>query len=243
MRKTILATIIIAASVLTGCIGETGRGFKLDNKDGQFSWMNGIIRFSVDLDSEQDKEDNPAFEAYVKCQDGKTIHMPIDVYNLGYGASCPMGMTGLYKPEKGFQYADILDKTKEKFVIHLHHKSWDILEARITLDKQITLYTGSPIMSVIDYYTGPFELLNVAAGLSTARNGSVKKTDNGYVIEYPNGITGIIVMPNAEQLTVDVDGRSVFLKKSVTSDQPLRYYVGLSDKGESFLLEELAKIL
>ncbi len=243
MRKTISATIIVAAALLAGCAKDTGRGFGLSLKDGQASWMNGVIRFSVDLDSDEQKEDNPAFEAYVKYQDGSTVHMPIDVYNLGYGASCPMGTSGLYKPEKGFENAEILDKTKEKLVIHLHHKSWDILDARITLDKQVTLYRNSPIMYVIDYYTGPFELLNIAAGLSTARNGTVRKTDNGFIIEYPNGITGMIVMPTAEQLSVKEDAGSVFLKRSVTSDQPLRYYVGLSDKGESYLLEELAKIL
>ena len=241
MRNTILA--ILATILITACSNVTGRGFDLDNKDGQVNWMNGTVRFSTRLESEGDEKDNPAFDAYVKYQDGRTIHMPIDVYNLGYGASCPMGTSGLYKPDKGFAYADILDRTKDRLVIHLHHKSWDILDARITLDKQITLYKDSPIMSVIDYYTGPFELLNVAAGLSTAYVGTVKKTHNGYTIEYPYGITGIIVMPDADQLSEDERGGSVFVKKSVANDQPLRYYVGLSDKGESYLLEELTKIL
>jgi hypothetical protein len=36
---------------------------------------------------------------------------------------------------------------------------------------------------------------------------------------------------------------SVFVTKGVTSNEPLRYYVGLSDKGMDYLLEELDKIL
>ena len=45
-----------------------------------------------------------------------------------------------------------------------------------------------------------------------------------------------------EQTDSDIYG-SVLLKKAVSSDEPLKYYVGISDKGLDYLLDELAKII
>ena len=113
----------------------------------------------------------------------------------------------------------------------------------VYFDKQITLFRESPIIAVIDYYVGAFELLNVAAGVATVQDCLVEELENGYVIEYPNGVTSIIVMPHMEEKSLNDTLGSVFVTKGVTSDQPLRYYVGLSDKGKEYLLEELDKIL
>ena len=98
-------------------------------------------------------------------------------------------------------------------------------------------------MAVIDYYEGEFELLNIAAGMTTAITGTVKELDNGYSIEYPSGIGSIIIMPQAEEKVFNGSFDRVMLKKAVSSGEPLRYYVGLSDKGIEYLLEELDKIL
>lgn len=240
MRKALY--ILIAAMLMTAC-SDTGRGLGFNRNKGKANWTNGIVRFSANMDSKGQDKDNPAFDAYVKYQDGHTIHMPVDVYGLGYGASCPMGNSGLYKPDQGFESAEILAKTDEKIVVHLHHKSWTVIGARVSFDKQVTLFRDSPIMSVIDYYTGQFELLNVAAGMTTAMVATVEPIDNGYILNYPYGVTGIIVMPGLEQKFHDEILHNVILKKSVTRDEPLRYYVGLSDKGKEFLLDEIDKIL
>ena len=240
MRKALY--ILLTAMLMTAC-SDVGRGLGFNQNNGKASWMNGIVRFSADMKSNGPDNDNPAFDAYVRYQDGKTIHMPIDVYGLGYGASCPMGISGLYKPDYGFESAEILSRTDDRIVIHLHHKPWTVVGSRVSFDKQITLFSDSPIMSVIDYYTGQFELLNVAAGMTTAMVATVEPIENGYVINYPYGITGIIVMPGLEQKFHDEILHNVILKKSVTRDEPLRYYVGLSDKGKVFLLDEIDKIL
>lgn len=240
MRKELY--ILVTAILMTACC-DVGRGLGFNRNNGKANWMNGIVRFSAYMKSDGPDNDNPAFDAYVRFQDGKTIHMPIDIYGLGYGASCPMGSSGLYKPEYGFESAEILSKTDDRIVIHLHHKPWTVVGSRVSFDKQITLFRESPIMSVIDYHTGQFELLNVAAGMTTAMVATVEPIENGYVINYPYGITGIIVMPGLEQKFHDEILHNVILKKSVTRDEPLRYYVGLSDKGKDFLLDEIDKIL
>ena len=59
----------------------------------------------------------------------------------------------------------------------------------------------------------------------------------------PQGISSIIVMPGVEELSTNETFGTVLLKKAVTSNEPLRYYVGVSDKGADYLLDELNKIL
>ena len=239
MKKTLclLLTVFLAAN----CNHLQNR-LSINDKQNCVSWSNGTIQFSTDKESNDQKNNLPAFEAYVKKQDGKTIHMPIDAYALGYGGSSPMGTLDFYKPQK-LAKAETLAITNEKLVIHLSYEPWTIYDEEIILDKQITIFKDSPILSVIDYYSGMFELLNIAAGMTTAYVGEIKKIENGFVVEYPYGITSVIVMPNAEEQLVNDTFGTVLLKKPVINNEPLRYYVGLSDKGEEYLLEELNKIL
>ena len=98
-------------------------------------------------------------------------------------------------------------------------------------------------MKVIDYYDGIFELLNIAAGLSSASTGNIKEIDEGFAIEYPHGVTATIIMPGVEEKTKTDAIGSVFVRKAISSGEPLRYYVGISDKGLDYLLDELDKIL
>ena len=204
--------------------------------------MNGTIGFQTDMNSNGKRQDNLGFNAYVKCENGRTIQMP-GTDKLGYGASCPLGSSGLYKNDDGYSKAEIMMQTDDKMVIHLSHDQWELYDVPVSFDKQITLFRDSPIMSVIDYYTGAFELLNVAAGINTSGTDMVTELEKGYAIEYPNGVTAIIIMPLLEEKIFNEEIGSVFVSKGITSDEPLRYYVGLSDKGKEYLLEELDKIL
>lgn len=239
MKKTLC--LLSAALLLTGCnLFQNRLEFKT-NKD-YVSWENGNLQFYTYRYSEDVKFNLPAFEVFLKYQDGRNIHMPIDGYALGYGASCPLGGLGFYKP-KNLEMAEVLMQTDEKLVVHLRYEPWTIYDEQITLDKQITIYKDSPILSVIDYYTGLFELLNIAAGMTTAFAGTVTEIENGYTIDYPYGVASIIVMPDAEEKYVDETFGTTLLKKGVTSNEALHYYIGLSDKGEAYLLEELDKIL
>ena len=239
MKK--LMILFLAVSTLLSC-SQVGNGFKFQVNRNKVSWMNGTIGFRTDMNSNGKRQDNLGFTAYVKCGNGRTIQMPgTDI--LGYGASSPLGESGLYKNKDGYSKAEIMIETDDRMAIHLHHDQWELYEVPVSFDKQITLYRDSPIMAVIDYYEGPFELLNVAAGVSTAHEGKVEELENGYAIEYPNGITSIIIMPEMEEKTYNETSGSVFVTKNVVPDEPLRYYVGLSDKGKEYLLEELDKIL
>lgn len=239
MKKLLI--LFLAVSTLVGC-RQPRNGFQFQIRKDIVSWTNGIIEFRTDMNSNDMRNDDLGFMAFVKCGNGHTIQMP-DSYILGYGASCPMGTSGLYKDKDGYSQAEILAQTEDKMVIHLHHDQWELYEVPVSFDKQITLFRDSPIMAVIDYYVGAFELLNVAAGVATVQDCMIEEIENGYAIEYPNGVTSIIVMPQMEQKSFNETRGSVFVTKEVTPDEPLRYYVGLSDKGKEYLLEELDKIL
>lgn len=237
-----LMFLILAASALIGC-SDVGKGFRLEVSNRSIAWMNGTIGFRTDPDSKGKRVDYPGFKAFVRCSDGRTIEMPYDNYSLGYGASFPMGTSGMYAPKNGYSKAEILIETPDRIVIHLQHDPMTIFNVPITQDKQITLFRDSPIMAVTDYYTGEFDLLNIAAELSTAHVGTVRELDKGYAVEYPNGVTAILIMPELEQKRYkDIQGRA-FVSKGIECDEPLHYYVGISDKGEDYLLDELDKIL
>lgn len=239
MKKTLV--IVLAFSTLIGCT-RIGNGFDFRIRNNRVSWMNSTVMFRTDMDSKGRRNDNLGFNAYLKLENGRTIQMPgSDI--LGYGASCPMGSSGLYKNIDGYSKAEVLQKTDDRMVIHLHHDTWELLDEPIYFDKQITLFRDSPVMKVIDYYEGSFDLLNVAAGLTDAGAGKVSEIVKGYAIEYPNSVTAIIIMPDLEEKKYNDVLGSVFVTKGVTSDEPLRYYIGISDKGVNYLLEELDKIL
>ena len=240
MKKTLF--ILVTAAILAGC-NDVGKDFDLKvTKDG-ITWMNGVVRFQTESNKQRQHKHNPAFQAYAVFQDGHSVAMPSDTYALGFGASCPMGTSGLYKPEKGFSQAEILIQTDKQMVIHLHHDPWVIIDQPVTLDKQITLFRNSPIMAVIDYYEGNFDMLNVAAGLTFGNASKIEELENGFAVEYHNGMTAVLIMPMANEKTANKSLGSVFTKKAVESGEPLRYYVGISDKGKEFLLDELTKIL
>lgn len=239
MKKLLI--LFLAVSTLVGC-NQTNNGFRFQIRKDKVSWANGIIEFRTDMNSNGKRQDNLGFTAYVKCGNGRSIQMPgTDI--LGYGASSPLGESGLYKNKDGYSKAEIMTQTVDRMVIHLQHDPWDLYDVPVSFDKQITLFRDSPIMEVIDYYTGAFDLLNVAAGINTAGSTAVNELEKGYAIEYPNGVTAIVIMPLLEEKILNEESGSVFVSKGVTNDEPLRYYVGLSDKGKEYLLEELDKIL
>lgn len=246
MKK--ILCLLIAIVLFSGCSLFRDKLEMKVNKD-YVSWKNSTLQISTYRYRDGINHNLPAFEVFTKTADGKNIQMPIDPYALGYGASSPMGDMGFYKPEK-LADAEILFKSDDKLIIHLSYEPWLIYDEKINLDKQITIYRDSPIMTVIDYYSGQFELLNIAAGMTTAYEGKVEKLDNGYSIRYftgneyiPEGISSIIVMPGVEELSTNETFGTVLLKKGVVNNEPLRYYVGISSKGVDFLLDELNKIL
>ena len=233
MRKILL--LLVTAVTLAGC---TNKFNVLKIKPQEAIWKNNVLKFRTDM-AGRENEGDVAFDAYVKLSNGKTYEMPSDTTALGYGASSPIGDMGFYKPGKGVSKAEALSVTPQEMILQLHYDSWDIYDAAVVLDKQITLKTDSPIMKVIDYYTGEFDMLNVAAGLTLARTGTAHEIENGFSIQYPSGITAIIVMPDVDECLVRDSLGTVLVRKAVRNNEPLRYYVGLSDKGESYLLEQL----
>jgi len=240
MKKILYIMLMTAA--LSGCNASSGE-FGMSVRKNMISWNNGKLVFCTEMNPDGRKEYNDVFRASIRTKEGKTIQMPEDRTGLGYGASCPMGISGLYKPENGLSSAEILQQTKERIIIHLKYNKWKILDTPVTLDKQITLFHDSPIMAVIDYYEGDFELLNVAAGLTSYGALDISETENGYILTYPDSITGIIVMPDADERTKNRELDNVLLRKGIENGQIMHYYVGLSDQGMDYLLEKLAEIL
>ena len=240
MRKILI--LLLALFTLAGC-NNTPAGLELSVRKNKISWTNGTIRFQTEMDSKRKRHEYAGFKAYLRLSDGREIQMPSQSNSLGYGASFPMGTSGMYSPDNGYSLAETMLKTDDRMIIRLHHDPWPIFDEPITLDKQITLYTDSPIMYVIDYYTGAFDLLNVAAEISAAKAGTVKELEKGFLVEYSNGVTAIIIMPEMQEKLYDESEGRIFVSRGVKCDEPLSYYVGISDKGQDYLLEELAKIM
>ncbi len=233
--------LILALPTLLGC-SQVGNGFKFQVRNGRVSWMNGTIGFRTDMNSDGKRQDNLGFTAFIKGKNGRTIQMPgTDI--LGYGASSPLGASGLYKDNDGYSKAEIMMRTDDRMIIHLHHDPWELFDTPVSFDKQITLFHDSPIMAVIDYYKGDFDLLNVAAGIETEGSETIQELENGYAITYRDGQTALIIMPDAEEKKRYEAMGSVFVTKGITSDEPLRYFIGLSDRGMDYLLERLSEIL
>jgi predicted small secreted protein len=241
MKKII--SMLMAAMLVTACQTETGTGLGMQGSRKEISWNNDVVEFST-LNQYHSAKKNPAIRATLRREDGKRIEMPVDKTGLGYGTSFPCGTSGFYKPDNGIALAEILSMTDERMTIHLSYNEWSIYEAPVTLDKQITLFRDAPVMEVYDYYQGLFDLLNVAAGLTTAQNGAVRPLENGVAVEYPQkGVTAVVIMPKEGGCTVHKTESDVMLTKEVVSGEPIHYYVGISDKGLDYLLEELAKIM
>ena len=231
-------TILLLFSVY-GCNNGGNTYFK---KTGKYAkWGNSMVEFRTDMDSKDKRNDLPAFQAAVRI-DGKLVNLKEDNTALGYGASAPQGTSGLYASPKGCSMAEILSNTPQQTDIRLHYDNWDVLDAAISLDKQITIYKDSPIIKVIDYYNGQFDILNIAAGIPVGYKGSVSEIENGYAVKYIDSITAIIIMPDVEHRITDRGSGNVFLKKEVTANQPLYYYIGISDKGADYLIDEYLKI-
>lgn len=236
-----LLVMILAVSTLAGC-SQVGNGFKFHVRNGKVSWMNGTIGFRTDMASNGRRQDNLGFNAYIKDRDGRTIPMPgTDV--LGYGASSPLGTSGLYKNKDGYSKAELMMQTDDRMIIHLRHDTWELFDTPVSFDKQITLFHDSPIMAVIDYYNGDFDLLNVAAGIKTEGMETLSELEKGYAVTYRDNVTAIIIMPDLEEKRYNEASGSVFVSKGITADEPLRYYIGLSDRGTDYLLDKLSEIL
>ena len=243
MKKAL--SLLLALIVLTGCrtaSDNSGLGMRISKKE--VSWKNSIIEFSALRENNGFAGQNPAVRVKMKYQDGKRINMPIDDTGLGYGSSFPRGTLGFYKPDQGLAKAEILSKTADKMTILLSYNKWTIYDEPVSLDKQITLFRDTPLMEVYDYYEGNFELLNVAAGLTTALVGKITEIDKGFSIYYPPyDVTSVIIMPDANGTVVNESFGEAMLTKEVVSGQPIHYFVGISDKGLDYLLEELTKIM
>lgn len=236
--------ILLASVLLTGCY-ELNKGLGMKVSNNEVCWKNSVMEFRTTLKpADQAKKYNPpAIDAYLTNNEGKHIHMPIDIMGLGYGASSPIkARIVLNKPDNGIKNAELLMLTKDKMVTHIEYEPWVIQDEEITLDKQITLYKESPIMSVIDYYKGEFELINVAAGLTTCMTGTISELENGYAVEYPNGVTAIIVAADSVKKSNSSLYHNGLLQKQLANDEPFRYWVGISGRGRDYLLEELAKL-
>lgn len=233
--------ILLIAVAFMDCNPQESE-FRMKSQKGKVTWENSVIGFSTPMESEQGKEYNPAFQAFVKTDEGKRIIMAEDKTGLGYGASSPMGISGLYKPQNSLTKAEILSNTSEQLIIHLSYDYWEILGSEVKLDKQITLYKNSPIMAVIDYYEGGYELLNVAAGIALGKEDNIAEIEDGYSINYSNGMTGIIIMPDADGKQINSINGNAILKKGIEQEQILRYYIGLSNKGSDYLLERFDEL-
>jgi len=236
-----IATIAIAAAALlaVSCKPKSPAWeVNATLQDGVFTWSNDIVSYSVNVqDPLSQGRPTCGISAKVKDQEGNMHTLESDQF-LGYGASAPVGISGFYLPERPCRNAEVIRRTPDQIIIHLAYDGWQIDEAQITLDKQITLSVGSPIMKVIDYYNGPFEKLNVAIGLPAENIFSQTSTGSSIISSDANGITTILSMPQADSKPIESAGH-MLLRHEVSGGEALYYYVGISADGPDLFLEEI----
>ena len=92
MKRILL--LLLTTFILADC-SDRDKGFGLKVSKDLISWTNGSVRFEAEKKTSGKRNPNPAFQLYIRDQHGKEIQMPFDTYALGYGASCPMGNSGL----------------------------------------------------------------------------------------------------------------------------------------------------
>lgn len=239
MKQLLSYTAIIL--LLTACGSKTNGNLYLKTTGKTARWGNSMIEFRTDMDSKDKRNDLTTFQAAVRIN-GKLVNLKEDNTALGYGASAPQGTSGLYASPKGCSMTEILVETPQQTDIRLHYDNWYVIDAAVSLDKQIIIYKDNPIMKVMDFYDGEFDILNIAAGMPIGYKGTVSEIENGYAVKYIDSITAIIIMPDVEHKITDRGSGNVFLKKEVTANQPLCYYIGISDKGVDYLVDEYLKI-
>lgn len=237
MKTRTIITLVSAALLMLSCkpkvpIWEVSA--KLEN--GIFSWSNDIVEYSVYVqDPANDGRPKCGISAKVRNQEGNLIELASDSL-LGYGASAPVGTSGIYLPDRPCSTAEVLMRTPDQITVHLAYDIWKIDEAEITLDKQITLTAGSPVMKVIDCWNGPFEKLNVAIGMPSSQVYSRLTSDHTVLFSDSNGTTSILSMPESNGNVHQIAGY-LMLRHEVASGEALYYYAGVSADGPDKFLD------
>lgn len=86
--------------------------------------------------------------------------------SLGAGASAPI-VDGLFHfPTTNYRDWEIVSENPTKVVFALIYPAWNVNGNSVSLRKEITVETGSNFCQVTDYYSGDFETLTIAAGIT-----------------------------------------------------------------------------
>lgn len=237
MKTRTLLTLAAAALLAVSCkpkspVWEVSSTLE----DGVFSWGNDVVKYSVYVqDPLNDGRPTCGISAEVKGSQGEKILLESNSL-LGYGASAPAGTSGFYLPDRPCRTAEVLMRSPEQIIIHLGYDSWMVDEAEITLDKQITLTAGSPIMKVIDCWNGPFEKLNVAIGLPSANMYSTLTDEHLMICSFDSCRSALMLMPESDSRPQSVSDH-LLLKRAVAPGESLYYYVGVTASNPDQFME------
>jgi len=225
MKRGIL---IVGLCLLLAACGNSSReqfSINIRVKKNSFSWRNSCVTFQAGTDM-------PAFRAWVT---GDKKASKADVYGLGFGASAPMGIEGLYYPS-GYSSAELLMRTPEMATLVIHYPEWEVQDVLVQLDKQITIYRDCPVIQVIDFYSGGFDALNVAAGLPL-KGYRADAGERSITVTATDGTTASIYMPEADETRAEgPDGHAV-IRHMIRRGEPLYYYIGVGRESPERLLQ------
>lgn len=168
--------------------------------------------------------------------------------SLGGGASSPYVDGQLVFPATNYRSFEILEQGPDKVVFVLHYPEWQAGEAKVSLDKKVTVSADQYFTKVEDCYTfSGAESLPIAAGifrhpsqgtiaeeLSLADRYAIWEQASDQSIEPEDGMLGVAVYaPGAESVLVTEDGAHGLCVRNVKSGETFTYYFGSCwSKGE-----------
>lgn len=190
-----------------------------------------------------------ADEWYVRLKEEKGYyhrdHGGKDCYkvgvSLGGGASAPWVNGKLRYPATNYRDSEILESTPDKVVFVLRYPEWDCDSIKVSLEKKITVTSGTYFCKCEDRYVfSGCDTLTVAAGISRHQKQQTveeeRMGDGFYAIweqasdqhaEPEDGRIGVaVVMPDAEKVFVTKRGNHGLCTKKLLPGETLTYWFG-----------------
>ena len=225
-----------------------------------FIWENDRICYRVYGKALEGETLSPGFDMWAKLpgalvadrrykddlENGKSYHKDWgdgkDCYkvgkSLGAGASVPLAGNEFQYPETNWRSSEILSLSPEKVVFVLHYPWWKGRDGNYSLDKKITVISGSCFCKVEDtwHWDGDSGAPMIVAGVARHEIESEMKSTDRLAIwekasdqsaEPEDGMIGVaVIMPGAVSTGLSADASHSICGMPVTDGSTLTYWTG-----------------
>lgn len=223
-----------------------------------FVWENEFIAYRAYGEALEGNPTSPGFDIWVK-KPGALVandwyrhaveedpdyyhhdHGGKDCYkvsvSLGGGASAPVVEGRLVFPATNYRSYDIVEGDDE-ITFTLHYPEWEVDGHMVSLDKQVTVTSGTNFCKVVDTYKGDFDQLVVACGMlrhdvveerAWKDRIAIWERPSDQSIEPEEGMIGVAVyMPRPAKVEACNEGNNhALLYTAIIPGEPVTYYFG-----------------